>query len=58
MAEFVAIFLLWHFNASLVWWIAFILVFILQVAGNSTIDKKQVAVGALIGEFANLDDQR
>jgi hypothetical protein len=32
MAEFVAILLLWHFNASLVWWIAFILVFILQVA--------------------------
>jgi hypothetical protein len=32
MAEFVAVLLLWHFNASLAWWIAFILIFILQVS--------------------------
>jgi hypothetical protein len=32
MAEFVAVLLLWHFNASAWWWVAFVLVFILQVA--------------------------
>ena len=44
MAEFVAIFLLWHFNASLAWWIAFILVFILQVAHemNKIYNKKRL----------------
>jgi CDP-diglyceride synthetase len=43
MAEFVAVLLLWHFNASAWWWVAFVLVFILQVAHemNKIYNKKQ-----------------